>query len=362
MSANIIGERLVAPVPQALGAREFMIERLILRDNTRELLRQTGREEEIENDLLELTECECGMNVYDPMKCKCQACEGHFLLAQFFYDTEQYDKAWRWYSKIQNVDLRALYQLAVMCFEGLAPKDFTAENAYQMMLQITLKEKDPHNFVIPYAEFHLGKAFFQGYGVQQSDEKAENWWLLAARDDIHKPVVEAQTALAFFYSRKNTDFYNLNKAVYWHHQAARNGSLESLGAIGAMHLFGIGTNKDINQAIDRLRQASERGNIYAMGLLVYAYYTRKLFTKATDLAKRVSVLDNIDELSRASYCLPQYIQKGIAISTFILGRCYELGHGIKKDPNQAIIMYKKSFQYDADSCQLLQDYLTHEKI
>ena len=42
------------------------------RDNTRELLRRNGREEEMENDLLELTECECGMNVYDPSKCKCR--------------------------------------------------------------------------------------------------------------------------------------------------------------------------------------------------------------------------------------------------------------------------------------------------
>ncbi len=42
-----------------------------------------------------------------------------------------------------------------------------------MMLEITSKEKDPHSFVIPYAEFHLGKAFFQGYGVPQSEEKAE---------------------------------------------------------------------------------------------------------------------------------------------------------------------------------------------
>lgn len=97
----------------------------------------------------------------------------------------------------------------------------------------------------------------------------------------------------------------------------------------------------------------------AMGLLVYAYYTRKLFTKATDLAKkqlkktqthkkkfvfcgfRVSALDNIDELSRASCCLPQYIRKGIAISTFILGRCLELGLGLKKDPNQAVNLYKR---------------------
>jgi hypothetical protein len=29
-----------------------------------------------------------------------------------------------------------------------------------------------------------------------------------------------------------------------------------------MNLFGIGTTKDISRAIDCLRQASERGNIY----------------------------------------------------------------------------------------------------
>ena len=52
-------------------------------------------------------------------------------------------------------------------------------------------------------------------------------------------------------------------------------------------------------------------------------------------------MDNIDELSRVSCCLPQYIRKGIAISTFILGRCLELGYGIKKDPKQSVLMYKK---------------------
>jgi hypothetical protein len=30
MSSKILGEKLAAPIPQALGAREFMIERLIL--------------------------------------------------------------------------------------------------------------------------------------------------------------------------------------------------------------------------------------------------------------------------------------------------------------------------------------------
>lgn len=69
-------------------------------------MKKSGREEEIENELLESTECNCQMSVYDPNQCQCQAHEGLFLLAQFYYDTEQYDKAWKWYSKIQNSDLR----------------------------------------------------------------------------------------------------------------------------------------------------------------------------------------------------------------------------------------------------------------
>jgi TPR repeat protein len=52
---------------------------------------------------------------------------------------------------------------------------------------------------------------------------------LAAGDDTHEPVVEAQTALAFLYSRKNSNFYNISKALYWHNQASKYGSLESLG-------------------------------------------------------------------------------------------------------------------------------------
>jgi TPR repeat protein len=96
-----------------------------------------------------------------------------------------------------------------------------------------------------------------------------------------------------------------------------------------------------------------------MGLLVYAYYMSKLFTKATDLAKkyvcqlnneyyhwvyltsRMSVLKDLDELSRASCCLPKYIHKGIAMATFILGRCLQRGLGIKQDTRQAEVMYKK---------------------
>jgi len=64
-------------------------------------------------------------------------------------------------------------------------------------------------------------------------------------------------------------------------------------------------------------------------------------------------LDDIEELSRASGCLPQYIRKGIALSTFILGRCFERGLGITKDPSQAISMYKKVNIFERKNKQTL---------
>lgn len=42
-----------------------------------------------------------------------------------------------------------------------------------MMHRIATTEKDSHGFVIPYAEFHVGKAYFQGYGVPESEAQAE---------------------------------------------------------------------------------------------------------------------------------------------------------------------------------------------
>lgn len=56
---------------------------------------------------------------------------------------------------------------------------------------------------------------------------------------------------------------------------------------------------------------------------------------------RVCALDNIEELARVSCCVPQYIRKGIAIASFILGRCFERGLGVKNESEHAISMYKK---------------------
>jgi TPR repeat protein len=63
-------------------------------------------------------------------------------------------------------------------------------------------------------------------------------------------------------------------------------AIACVGALGIMHLYGFGTKKDVDLAFTCLRHAAEKGNVYAMGLLISFYYQRKLFTKTAELAQR----------------------------------------------------------------------------
>ena len=49
---------------------------------------------------------------------------------------------------------------------------------------------------------------------------------------------------------------------------------------------GLGVEKNLNSALVCLKDASSRGNVYAMGQLVAYYYCCRLYTKAAELAAR----------------------------------------------------------------------------
>ena len=55
------------------------------------------------------------------------------------------------------------------------------------------------------------------------------------------------------------------------------------GSLGVMYMLGLGCKKDTDAAYICLKEASERGNVYAMGNLVTLFYKSKLYTKACDL-------------------------------------------------------------------------------
>ncbi|XP_065592631.1 LRP2-binding protein isoform X1 [Cyrtonyx montezumae] len=196
------------------------------------------------------------------------------------------------------------------------------------------------------AAYNLGRAYYEGYGVKRSTEEAERLWLIAADHGNPKASVKAQSTLGMLYSMP--DLKDLKKAFFWHSEACGNGSLESQGALGVMYLYGQGIRQNTKAALECLKAAADRGNIYAQGHLVEYYYNRKFFSTAAAIAQRTTANDNIEMLATMTDCLPAYIAKGIAMAAFYLARCLHLGRGVEQDEAAARKYYSKACLLDPD--------------
>ncbi|XP_039606932.1 LRP2-binding protein isoform X1 [Polypterus senegalus] len=279
-----------------------------------------------------------------------------FLLGQLYYEESRYEEAFLEFAKVKDTDLQALYQLSVMYYDGLGIKaDCKKAVEYMSRISTTASLKTEH---LKYAAlYNLGRAYFEGFGVKQSDEEAERLWLLAADDGNPKASIKAQTALGLFYCRPDT--LDLKKAFFWHSEACGNGSLESQGALGVMYLYGYGIPQDTQAAFECLKEASERGNVYAQGHLITHYYNKKLYSRAAELAKRMSKYENIPEIARATDCRIDYIRKGLAIALFYYARCLQLGLGATQNSKEAQYYYSKAALLDPDVVADLQTEVNH---
>ncbi|ESO98363.1 hypothetical protein LOTGIDRAFT_84170, partial [Lottia gigantea] len=266
----------------------------------------------------------------------------YFQLGLFYLEQEIYnDKALQCFKESKDFDNQSLYQYGVMLYDGIGCEPQTTEGMECLLKVASCKSKSVKH-LLPALQYNIGRAYFQGFGVKrQSDAEAEKWWLLAADDGNPKGSVKAQSSLGMFYSREET--LDLKKAFFWHSEACGNGSLESQGALGVMYENGIGCKKDPDSGYICLKEASDRGNVYAMGNLIAHYYRRKLFSKSGALALRVAQLNgkDIPILAKETECLPAFICKGISMACFYLARSHVAGLGVNVDQEEAKKYYSK---------------------
>ncbi|XP_053486538.1 LRP2-binding protein isoform X1 [Ictalurus furcatus] len=262
--------------------------------------------------------------------------QASFLLGHLYYEEGHYTEAEAVFDGIKDREPQALYQLAVMYYDGLVT---TADPSKAVDYMRRVAECDTGS--VRYAAlYNLGRAYLQGYGVQASREEAEKYWLTAADDGNPNASVEAQSSLGLFYS--SPEIRDLKRAFYWHSEACGNGSLESQGALGIMYLYGYGVSKNLLAAFYCLTEAAERGNVYAQGHLAAYYYQRKLYTRAALLAKRVCKYEDVSAIAKFTGCDPEYIRKGIAIGLFHYARCLQLGRGLTQNTEKALHYYTKA--------------------
>jgi TPR repeat protein len=274
--------------------------------------------EKLEIVLIDRARCTCKLTK-QTSKCRCYSNENLFILAQFYFDTSRQRKAYQIFDTIKHEHKPSMYQLGVILYDDLidiqdknsdqnifndtqstdgneTQASFLSseqnvsnwEKGFQCMLSVAESEGEEHEkSMIHAAQFNVGMAYFSGFAVKQSNTEAEKWWLRAANDGDPKACVTAMTTLAFFYSQPiDKETFDLKKAFFWHNEACGNGSLESQGALGSMYYYGIGVKKNINAAYECLTNASERGNVYSMGILSEYYYKNKFFAKAFELSKK----------------------------------------------------------------------------
>nr|XP_004666434.1 LRP2-binding protein isoform X2 [Jaculus jaculus] len=286
----------------------------------------------------------------------------YFLRGQLYFEEGWYKEALEQFEEIKEKDHQATYQLGVMYYDGLGTIT-NAEKGVEYMKKI-LDSPCPKSRHLKFAAaYNLGRAYYEGKGVKRSDEEAERLWLFAADNGNPKASVKAQSILGLYYSTKEPK--ELAKAFYWHSEACGNGNLESQGALGIMYFHGQGIRQDTQAALHCLREAAERGNVYAQGNLVEYYYKMKFFTKCVAFSKRIADYDEIHDvlmISQITDCLPEFISRGMAMAAFYHARCLQLGLGITKDETTAKLYYSKACRLNPTLAEELHSLLIHQRI
>ena len=214
----------------------------------------------------------------------------------------------------------------------------------------------------------------------KSSEDAIEWIKLAAEQGD----AEAQFQLS-------RHFYVMEDYENWAdfcQQAAEGGCIQAQLDAGLMHMHGIKTRKNTNEAVKWLTMAAEQGEELALRYLLDIYYecndresalnwaTRGgenclyslglkylcdkdienalvCFKKIMEIVKYIWVeghyeyrvgedLSEEGYLQEASLWWTQGAEKGLCYSQHRLGECYEQGKGVKQDINQAIHWYTLS--------------------
>lgn len=113
------------------------------------------------------------------------------------------------------------------------------------------------------AELNLGKQYFFGWGVEQSDINALLWFEKAAASKD----ATAQYYMGFIFEHGRSVPVDLVRAAVWYKRSALNGDLDSQFNIAYWHLLGITYKKDIDEALRQLSVLATKKHANSLFLL-----------------------------------------------------------------------------------------------
>ena len=180
------------------------------------------------------------------------------------------------------------------------------------------------------AQYNLGDMYYLGWGVEESDEKAAEWVLKAAEQGL----ASAQYNLGDMYYFGWGVERSYEKAREWYQKAAEQGLAEAQYDLGCMYRDGTGVEQSYEKAVEWYLKAAEQGNTDAQYKLGDMYY----------FGTGVEQSDG-----KAAEWYLKAAEQGDADAQYNLGELYYYGTGVEQSYEKAAGWYLKAAE-QGDNC------------
>ena len=226
------------------------------------------------------------------------------------------------------------YDVASSLPDGSPEQDEIRNNAKDNILELA-NEGDAC------AQNNLGLMYQNGRGVEQSDEKAVEWFLKAAEQGD----ADAQYELGVMYEHGDGVEKSYEKAAEWYLKAAEQEFPSAQNDLGRMYEKGLGIEQSYEKALEWYLKAAEQRNADAQCKLGVMY-------------ENGTGVERSDEKALEWYL--EAAKQGDARAQYHLGNMYAKGTGVEPSDAKALEwVLKAAEQGDADAqCKLGRMYET----
>ncbi|PKY51029.1 kinase-like protein [Rhizophagus irregularis] len=225
------------------------------------------------------------------------------------------------------------------------------------------------------AQVYLAKCYYDGYGINCGKRMTFDWCEKSANNGS----IIGNFYLGYCYEFGIGIMNNEKKSAYWYKEASKSGNTIAKLYLANNYRIGKGVDKDEMKAFkyyeilakQEISDAQlELGNCFYNGIgtkidkIQAKYWYEKAEDNGNIIAKNI-LKKNLSQLGL--YCVGKillkanyeksfhYLQKaagnGCEFAQFNLGKCYQLGTGVRKDTRKAFELYKKSAKQDNNSAQ-----------
>jgi TPR repeat protein len=278
---------------------------------------------EINDEMTKAYYEECGNNPYAQIGLAFWYCNNGIDWAA--EDAEE--KAEEHYEKAKQMFQAVIEQ---GCVEGYLGKGYIAKLQKDYTTAFACFNKvleGTEQYYITAAMSSIGEAYLYGYGVEEDNAKAMEWYEKAANLGHRFAMFQ----LGWQYEEGEIVEQDYAKALKWYEKSANLDWTMAMNNIGYMYQEGLGVEKDYAKALEWYERAANLedesamnnlGNIYQEGLGVEKDYAKALewYEKAANLGD-TSAMNN-------------------------LGYTYQKGLGVEKDYAKALEWYEKAADLD----------------